>query len=129
MSSTFLLYADITQLWPKLCCHAVCPVIADVLAGKDIRSRREGEEDDRVCGIQKCCLMKSAHINIVCISKQELLSASQQRSRLLPLTKGDRSERAWGRGARVGAGFGKIYIFFFAPVCSCQVLFSSSEVI
>lgn len=71
-------------------CHAVCVVAADTLGGKDIRRRKEAEKDDRVCGIQTCCLMESAHINIVCISKQELLSVSKQHSRLLPLTIWDR---------------------------------------
>ena len=66
-------------------------------------------KDGRACCIQKCWLMESAQINIVCISKQELLSVSEQPWQLLLLTiygtDMNRHEQASQRGAWVGVGF------------------------
>lgn len=58
-------------------------------------------KDGRVCGIPKCCLMESAHINIVCISKQKLLCLTA----VLPASAieytgqmgADTEMRGWGR--------------------------------
>lgn len=87
--------------------HAVCLVVADTLVCKDMTIRREAMKDSGVCGIQKCCLMESAHINKVCISKQELLSVSQQRSQACAaddmgqIGTGVGPGWAWGLGNRL----------------------------
>lgn len=76
--------------------------MAKTLVREDTRIGRQAVKGGRVCGSQKCCLMESAHINTVCIRKQEGLSASRRCSQPLPLTMWDRSEQAW----RCGAGEG-----------------------
>lgn len=102
--------------------QADCLAVAGMI---DTRSRKEAVKDSGVCDFQKCCLMESACINTVSISKQELLCVSQRRSQPLPLTMGDGLDQAerrpgWERGSGKDC---------FALVCSCHVPLSSLKVI
>lgn len=67
--------------------------------------------------------MESAHTNTLCISKQEVLSASPQRSKLLLLMIWDRSEQAWRCGAGVGMGIGRRFFCSSLQLSSPIVIF------